>query len=215
MHRPPNLFLCAVLVLAATVLCDGLLARRTPQPLAVPLNSISREIAGWTAMSTLTLDEQSRKVLRATSYLGRTYRKRGGTLDLFLAFYAMQRAGESMHSPKDCIPGAGWEISRTGSADVPLLGQSISVNAYSIQNLGTKMLVLYWYQSPDRIVANEYVGKVLLARDTLLTGHTSGSIVRLILPDAANSLGEGIAFASELMPEVQRCFSGYPQTLRR
>jgi hypothetical protein len=66
--------------------------------------------------------------------------------------------------------------------------------------------MFYWYQSKTRIVANEYIGKILLARDTILSGHTAGSIVRITLPDAATSSAEGVAFATLLVPEVERCF---------
>jgi hypothetical protein len=68
------------------------------------------------------------------------------------------------------------------------------------------MLMFYWYQSKTRIVASEYMGKILLARDTLLSGHTAGSIVRIMLPDTPAANAEGVAFATRLIPEVERCF---------
>ena len=68
------------------------------------------------------------------------------------------------------------------------------------------MVMFYWYQSTTRIVASEYVGKVLLARDTLLTGRTGGSIVRIIVPDKPDAERQVVAFAAKLIPEVQRCF---------
>jgi len=46
-----------------------------------------------------------------------------------------------------------------------------------------RALVLYWYQSRDRVIASEYIGKVLLVRDALFSGRTSGSIVRIVVPD--------------------------------
>jgi EpsI family protein len=201
-------FVVTATLLAGTILLTGMVARRVPQPLAVPLDRIDSEIAGWTAVKGSTLDEHTLRALDATSYLARAYGKQGQELELFIAFYAQQRAGESMHSPKACLPGTGWEIWRHDSATVPVNGKQIHINKYSIQNLAARMLMLYWYQSQDRIVASEYVGKILLARDTLLTGRTSGSIVRIILPDAPGAAEEGIVFASRLIPEVQRCFSG-------
>ena len=72
--------------------------------------------------------------------------------------------------------------------------------------------MFYWYQSKNRIVANEYIGKVMLARDTLLTGHTAGSIVRITLPDVPGANEEGVAIASKVIGEMQRCFG--PQDVR-
>jgi EpsI family protein len=93
---------------------------------------------------------------------------------------------------------------------IPVDGHEVEVNKYSIQNNGTRMLMFYWYQSKSRIVANEYLGKVLLARDTLLTGRSGGSIVRVIVPDTEGADREGIAFVSKLIPDVQRCFGSVP-----
>ena len=117
-----------------------------------------------------------------------------------------------MHSPKHCLPGAGWEIWQHGSATIPVESGNVEVNKYSIQNAGTRMLMFYWYQSSTRIFASEYLGKVLLARDTLSNGRTGGSIVRIIVMDSPGAEQEAIAFASTLIPEVRKCF-GSPRTL--
>jgi EpsI family protein len=193
-------------LLAGTLLLSGLTARRVPDFLAVPLDRIDTQISGWTATEDKTLDEPTLRALDATSYLSRNYQKGAAELNLFIAFYAQQRAGESMHSPKHCLPGAGWEIWRQNSATVDVAGEPIRVNKYSIENLNNRMLMFYWYQSKDRIIANEYLGKLLLARDTLLTGHTAGSIVRIVLPDTPEMNAEGMTFTRELILQVRRSF---------
>jgi EpsI family protein len=113
-----------------------------------------------------------------------------------------------MHSPKHCLPGSGWEIWRQDSAWIPINGLQVKVNKDSIQNLGSRMLMFYWYQSKDRIVASEYAGKILLAKDTLMTGQTAASIVRVTLPDVPGADLKAISFVSEVIPQVQRCFGG-------
>src|SRR5208337_3803033 len=118
-------------------LLSGLTARRVPEPLAVPLDQIDSQIEGWTAAGNHTLSASTLHALDATSYLDRTYRKGNSQLNLFIAFYAQQRAGESMHSPKHCLPGAGWEIWNHDSAFIPVRGTKVEINKYSIQNSGT------------------------------------------------------------------------------
>jgi EpsI family protein len=207
MARPISFpFAATVALLVGAIFIGGLAERRTPELLAVPLDRINSQISGWTALKDQTLDPHTLKALDPTAYLSRTYQKAGSQLGLFIAFYAQQRAGESMHSPKHCLPGSGWEIWKHDSATVPVNGNAVEINKYSIQNSGTRLLMFYWYQSNSRIVASEYVGKILLARDTVLTGHTAGSIVRIMLPDAPGADKEAVAFASTLIPEVQRCF---------
>src|SRR5581483_23318 len=104
----------------------------------------------------------------------------------------------------------GWEIWQQDSALVPVDGQAIKVNQYRIENQGDRELMLYWYQSKSRIFASEYLGKLLLARDTMLSGQTAGSIVRIMLPDAPEASRDGVAFASRLIPEVWRCLGSRP-----
>ena len=201
-------FLATTALLVGTLLLGGMTARRIPETLAVPLDRIDAHVSGWTFLSDQELPAGTLRQLKCTSYLSRTYQKGPSQLGLFIAFYAQQRAGESMHSPKHCLPGAGWEIWKHDSAFVPVDGKLVEINKYSIQNSGTRMLMFYWYQSKNRIFASEYLGKMLLARDTVMTGQTAGSIVRIMLPDTAGADKEGVAFASDLIPEVQRCL-GY------
>ena len=208
MSRLSIRFIATVLLLSGTILAAVLAERRIPSELAFPLDRIDQQISGWSAATDAELDPDVLRVLAPTSYLSRTYRQQNQQMDLFIAYYSQQRAGESMHSPKHCLPGGGWEIWKHGSLLVPFEGKQVAVNSYSIQNSGRRMLMVYWYQSKERIIASEYMGKIMLARDTLLTGRTAGSIVRLTLIDQPGALEKATAFAAELIPQVQRCFGG-------
>jgi EpsI family protein len=163
-------------------------------------------MAGWQMTGTSKLEQNVLDVLLPTSYLSRQYQKGGQPLDLFIAYYAQQLSGESMHSPKNCLPGSGWEISEYGSTLIPMQNQKVKVNRYQIQNGGRSYLVFYWYQSKTRVIASEYLGKILLVRDSILDGTSAGSLVRVILPDTPGGREEGTAFSAALIPQVQRCF---------
>jgi EpsI family protein len=207
MKKPVSIRLIATLgLLAGAGYLAARFERSAPEPLAVPLDQIDRQIAGWTEVKSERLSPGILKALAPSSYLSRLYQKQNESLDLFISFYEKQRAGESMHSPKHCLPGGGWEIWKNGSAMIPVDGNSVKVNMYSIQNSGQRRLMFYWYQSKNRIIASEYVGKILLARDTLLTGRTAASIARITIHDGPGAEAEGITFASKLIPQVQRCF---------
>ena len=199
-------FLLTVALLSATLFASRLSERRRSEYLAQPLENIDSQLAGWRAVSDEALGARVLQVLLPTSYLARTYQKEDRQLGLFVAFYAQQRAGESMHSPKACLPGSGWEIWNYDSALIPVSGRQVRVNKYSIHHDGQRMLMYYWYQSRQRIIASEYLGKILLVRDALVDGGTAGSIVRLTLPDMAGSSDQALAFASVLIPQVDRCF---------
>jgi EpsI family protein len=195
------------LLLTSTLAAAVLTSMRPSDQLSQPLESIPTEFAGWKVVQSQTLSDHVLSVLLPTSYISRTYEKSGRQLDLFVSYYAQQRAGESMHSPKNCLPASGWEIWRYDSALLPVDGTQFKVNKYFIENNGRRSIVYYWYQSKERIVASEYVGKILLLRDALLDGHTAGSIVRVIVSDVPGAAEEAAAFSSALIPQVRRCLT--------
>jgi EpsI family protein len=167
-------FVGTFLLLTATLAAAKMTSHRKSALLARPLDSIDRSISGLIGTDNPPPSDRVLARLLPTSYLSRTYRKLGLEADLFIAFYAQQRAGESMHSPKHCLPGSGWEIWDYGSAEIPVNGKNFRVNKYSISHEGERQLVLYWYQSKSRIIASEYMGKILLARDALFQNSTEG-----------------------------------------
>src|ERR1019366_1433807 len=109
---------CGLLV--ATLAMAKFTERRNPSALAAPLATISIQLAGWSATADEKLLDRVAVTLAASSTLTRGYRRGKDELNLFIAFYEQQRAGESMHSPKHCLPGGGWEIWDYGSAEVPV-----------------------------------------------------------------------------------------------
>jgi len=202
-------FLAVALLLAATLTASRLGERRNPESLGQPLEAIPTRLGEWTLAlrqpGPLTLETLT--VLKPTSYLNRQYHRQGRPLALFVAYYAQQRAGESMHSPKNCLPGNGWEVWNYATDRVPVEGEPVTVNKYSVRNETDRMLVVYWYQSRSRIIASEYWGKVCLVRDAIVDGRTAASIVKLTLPDVPGALEDARAFAALVIPEMQACLN--------
>jgi EpsI family protein len=190
-------------LLGSTLIAAHLLPSRNPEPLRRPLSSISPEIAGWKMAAA---EDVSSRPLIATSFIARTYAKGDRQLGLLVAFHDNQRNAVGVHTPKNCLPGDGWEIWNPGSATVLFHGRPVAINMYQIYRTGYRMSVLYWYQSRDRVIANEYLAKLALVRDGLFDGRTSGSFIRIVLPDDPGSRSEGLRFAEMLMPQVQLCF---------
>lgn len=195
-----------LLLLTATLGMSSLVSDRISEPLARPLSEIDLKLADLLGTENPALSDGVLGELLPTSYISRTYKKPGLSADLFIAFYAQQRAGESMHSPKHCLPGSGWEIWDYGSTSIPVGTESFTVNKYSIANAGQRMLVLYWYQTKSRIIASEYEGKLVLAKDALFRNSTAASIVRIIVPDTPGALEDARKLASEVIPQMRLSF---------
>jgi len=198
-------FVATVLLLAATLAATRLSDQRKPEPPAMPLESIDSQVGAWAGRPAEALSESALRVLKPSSYLLRVYSRGDQNIGLFVAYYAHQRSGESMHSPKNCLPGSGWEVWDSTKVEVPFQGRQVSLNKYSVQNGLQRMTVLYWYQSRERIVSSEYYGKICLVWDALSSGRTAGSLVRLTIPDQPGAAEEAGAFASLLIPQIQRC----------
>jgi EpsI family protein len=133
------------------------------------------------------------QVLRVDSYVSRWYQDPSGTqVELFVAYYRTQRAGESMHSPQNCLPGSGWQPIATDRIAADLsTGKPEIVNRYLVEKDGKRALVLYWYQAHGRIIADEYLGKLYLVWDAIRLHRHDGAIVRfnvMLGPDANEEL---------------------------
>lgn len=178
---------------------------RPADQLAQSLETIPRRLAGWELASEREIPAAALSRLTPTAYRAGLYRKGDEQLDLLVTYYSQQRAGETMHSPKACLPGAGWEIWKRETVVVPAEPGTVEINKYSVQKAGERMLVFYWYQTRNRVIASEYSGKWLLVSDGLLRGRTSGSMVRLTLPDRPGATEDAVRLTSALLPEVGRC----------
>ena len=194
------------LLLIATLAASSATSHRRGASLAADLETVPLKIGGFAGTPNPELQENVAKELNATSYISRRYTKGGLEADLFVAYYARQRAGESMHSPKHCLPGAGWEIWNYDTARISAGGSSFTVNKYSISHAGDRRVVFYWYQSRERVFASEYLGKLLLARDALFGKSTAAAMVRVIVPDQPRALEEAVVISSEMIVQMQRCF---------
>jgi EpsI family protein len=142
-----------------------------------------------------TLEQTYVAELKFTDYLLANYQRRGtGLVNLYVAYYASQRKGESAHSPKGCIPGGGWVIEQFGQQQlkgVEVDGQTLTVNRAVIARGSDRQLVYYWFQQRGRMMTNEYLVKWFLFWDSLTRNRTDGALVRLITPVSANARTDG------------------------
>jgi len=155
------------------------------------------------------LDDETLKVLKASDYLLRDFRKpEGQVANLYVGYYATQRSGATYHSPLNCLPGSGWQLSEPGKATITLPdGTSFVANKYIIKSGDYKSLMIYWYQGRGRNVASEYWGKVYTVLDSVRLRRSNGAMVRVTVPignseDAAEQAAiEFASSASAVLPQ--------------
>jgi len=159
--------------------------------------------------TTLSADEIA--VVGMTSYLLRRYGAdldgEGADFSLYVGYYDSQASGRTIHSPRNCLPGAGWEPVGSSMVAVSAEDGVAMISRYLIARGTDRAVVLYWYQGRGRVTANEYAVKWELLRDAALRGRTEEALVRIVVPvltteDRAFDLA--VRVARSVIPSVFR-----------
>ena len=171
-------------VLAAGCLLMGAGSTQHHVPPAAPLTSLPKEIGGFRGRDEVVPDDQ-RQIAGMSDYVMRIFSRDSTDLfSVYVGYYDYQVQGKTIHSPKNCLPGAGWETMQETTAQVAAGGRTYPVKRYLLANGAARAMVYYWYQGRGRIEANEYKVKWDLLRDAALHGRTEEALVRVVVPVA-------------------------------
>jgi len=157
-----------------------------------PFASFPYHLGQWELAYQGSIPTRLEPVLGADDYTVRLYRNPGGeSAELFAAYYDVQHAGEAMHSPKNCLGGAGWEPIQSGRVrlGVDATGQPAVVNSFVIEKDGQRSVVLYWYQVQGRVIASEYWIRAYSVWAAVRNRRRDGALVRVSVPISAGSDG--------------------------
>ena len=170
------------------------------------LSAFPMQINSWSGTPlSLTADELA--VLGPGEFLLRDYQRPANepSVNLYIAYFPSQRTGDTIHSPKNCLPGAGWVPDESTRMAIQTAGGSILVNRYIISKGLTRALVLYWYQAHGRVTPSEYWAKIFLVTDAIRMNRTDGALVRVVTdipPGASDSSAQtrALGFTHQILP---------------
>jgi len=199
---------CAVALLVAGILAMHRLHRPETPPPSAPLTGFPRDIGSWSGENV----PLSRNVIQAVGldeYVNRIYReRRQGWVTLFISYYRSQRTGQTIHSPRNCLPGAGWEPVYSRRLRIPVPGAApLVVNEYDVVRDTRQVLVLYWYRERGREITSEYAAKFWLTFDALTRNRTDGALVRVTTPirgDRGQAEQLAVSFIRTIFPRLGR-----------
>jgi EpsI family protein len=171
-----GILLCAFVLLQTMSHGEAIVARQ-------PLHDLPYALGDWTGAEQ-PVEQQVVQAVGVSDYTNRIYSHLAEPpVQLYVGYYASQRTGDTIHSPKNCLPGSGWDPIQSGYATISVpTGRHIVVNEYVIQRDQDKQLVFYWYQGRGRVVASEYAGKFWMVADAISRNRTDGALVRVITP---------------------------------
>ena len=133
-----------------------------------------------------------------------TFNAVGPPVYLYVGYYQSQRTGATYHSPKNCLPGAGWQLVDSKQMILPVQGRSpITINKVLIEKGLDKQLILYWYHDRGRVIASEYWAKAYLIWDAMTRNRTDGALVRISVPVTTTperAHEQGLVFLQDVWP---------------
>ena len=199
--------------IVSAILAGGIVSlhgfeRGEPTPIRQSLSNLPKTLGNWEG-SEQPIEQRLLEAAGVDDHLSRFYTTEDGkSAGLYIGYYTSQKKGDIIHSPKNCLPGTGWEPVRAGRLLLPLSdGPPVEVNEYLIQKGLQRNLVLYWYHSRGRVVASEYWGKIWLVADAITRNRTDGSLVRIVVPlgekeEEEKARKQAVEFAQLLFPRL-------------
>lgn len=182
-----------------------------------PLTSFPNSVEGWRSVKEFETEKEVLDVLKADDTLSRIYVDQAQVtgVSLFVAFFKTQRTGQAPHSPKNCLPGSGWEPSESSIVTVPVSGgpqPTININRYVVSRGDERSAVFYWYQSHGRVIAGESAAKFWLVADSIRLHRSDTALVRVVVGvrnnDVEGAAQAGIRFIQASFPELVRQLNG-------
>jgi EpsI family protein len=198
------LFLTVQILLIHTA-GNGELRPSAPAPERFPM-----AFGGWKLFRSDPIDADVAAELRADRLVSQTYIQRpaGSFASLLVAWFQTQQGGARQpHSPKVCLPSGGWTPRITDEVTVDTTAGPIAVNRYVVDKDTQSAVVLYWYQTPRRVIAGEWAAKFWLAADALRDKRTDTALVRVTTwpSQGGDQAATAVAaeFARDLYPKLR------------
>jgi EpsI family protein len=201
-------FILAVALIASAAIFLQARGRNEIYPPRLPLQSFPTQLSNWTGTD-IAIQKEVLEVLGPGDFLLRVYQnpaEKQPFVDLFIAYFPSQRTGDTIHSPKHCLPGSGWLPVESSRVTLSLPAHSpFPANRYVIAKADSRQLVLYWYWAHDRGVASEYWAKFYLVADSMRMNRSDGALVRITTPMYPGETAEAaqqrvLPFASDVAP---------------
>ncbi len=201
-------YLVIMVILVCAVIANMALTRSEVSVSRFPLKSFPQVLGDWKTVGEHTIDGSSMAVLLVDDYIVRTYynEKEKQSIGLYIGYFQDQREGKQIHSPRQCLPGAGYEIERKEINQLVIPGEpvrKVSINLFVMRKGDERRLYLWWYQGRGRMYASEFLNKYYQILDIVTRRRSDGALVRLdmqVQDDVDDTLQKMIRFISQVLP---------------
>ncbi len=184
MRQPIRLLVSCSLLLGALLFLSF---RSTGEavPIRTPLDSFPETLGAWQGREATIFEVEILNILKANDYLMRRYVDPAGrSLWLYIGYWETQRKGAQPHSPRNCLPGSGWEPLEATRLTIPLPPPyaPLTVNRYLVQKDRAQQIVFYWYDAQGRPMAGEVAARIEMVKSAIFRNRTDGALIRVSSP---------------------------------
>jgi EpsI family protein len=156
-------------------------------PIKKPLGTFPTQIGAWRWVDHTPMGDEVRKILGVDDYIQYDYVSADGVpINLYVSYFErVGSGGKGYHSPKNCMPGGGWNVIHSEPLTLTVSHSrpgAVEINKMVMQKGAEKEVVFYWYQCRGRIINSEYMDKIYLVLDSMFKRRSDGAFIRIMAP---------------------------------
>ncbi len=204
MRRNYALILIALCLAVAVTYGRGALVL----PKVSGLDVFPARLGEWRQAGETVFDAPTLAVLRPTDYLMRLYvDQQGDWIGLYVGYHDGGPESGPIHSPRNCLPGSGWDLLASAEMNITPAGQApLRVVRALYAKDGVRTLYYYWYQAIGEPLTGDFALKFRQITGMLLARRRDAAFIRLQLSDlpvarADALVGDFLASAWPLLKE--------------
>jgi EpsI family protein len=207
----------SVLLAVAAIVSYRCVGNIVEVPIKKPLSTFPTQIGAWKWINQTPLSDEIRKMLGVDDYIQYDYVSADGvSVNLYVSYFSrVGSGGKGYHSPKNCMPGGGWNVihseplTLTVSHSRPV---AVEINKMVMQKGAEKEVVFYWYQCRGRIINSEYMDKIYLVLDSMFKRRSDGAFIRIMAPvqdgQEAKTVEHLKDFTQQVIPVLEEYLPG-------
>jgi EpsI family protein len=192
-------------VLTAAIIFLSFLDKGMSVPIKRPLEAFPREIGKWSFVNTTSLPQKVEEKLGVDDYLEYDYISPAGqVLNLYVSYFTSME-GKGFHSPRNCMPGAGWDVASLKPLAIKIRhshSMPVEINNMILQKGADRQVVLYWYWCRGRIIRSEYMEKIYQVLDSIFKRRTDGSFIRIMASASKGNVEETTPYLKEFAEQI-------------
>ncbi|CAG1064668.1 hypothetical protein BAC1_00233 [uncultured bacterium] len=199
------------LIICALILITGIyinLHADTSIPIKKPFKDFPLAHNGWSLVAESTFSDRILEVLKPSDYMSRRYKGPSGeSIELYVGYYSGGKGSGGIHSPKQCLPGAGWfKVSEERTPVEPVPGKKFNIVKAVYEKGESREVFLYWYRVKGTEISDEYSLKLLEITNSMLHNRRDSAFIRISMASGdEGAAGEkaGYRFINDFYPVIE------------